>query len=56
MTYRVRIDPVAQGQIDHFAKYLFDTTKTLPLSKSSASTAFCIRTSQKRRSRGATFL
>jgi hypothetical protein len=22
MTYRVRIDPVAQGQIDHFAKYL----------------------------------
>ena len=22
MTYRVRIDPVAQGQIDHFAEYL----------------------------------
>ena len=22
MTYRVRIDPVAQGQIDHFVKYL----------------------------------
>jgi plasmid stabilization system protein ParE len=22
MTYRVRIDPVAQGEIDHFAEYL----------------------------------
>jgi hypothetical protein len=37
MIYRVRIDPVAQGQIDHFAKYLSEyTVPQLPVSRRTA--------------------
>jgi len=56
MTYRVRIDPVAQGQIDSFALYLSEYDEDFAIEQIERLDRILYAILQKRHSRGAIFL